>query len=126
MSIRKGRITDLPELQEKFRNAKGLNIYTVNSKYMYVFEENGEIIAFLYGDVGEISRMAILCGLEVLEKYRHKKIATTLINTFETDLKKENYIGIFVFYNDKYGLSKFYEKNGFKEEDTLTAKIKDI
>lgn len=126
MSIRKGRITDLAELQEKFKNAKGLNIYTVNSKYMYVFENEGEIIAFLYGDIGENSRMAILCGLEVLEKHRHKKIATTLINRFETDLKQDNCIGIFVFYNDKYGLSKFYEKNGFKTEDTLAAKIKNI
>ncbi len=124
--IRKGRLTDIDELKNRFIYAKGININSFRSKYMYVVENKGKIIAFLYGDRLQNVNSAILLGLEVIEEYRHQKIATSLLKVFENDLKEENCEAISVFCNNTNGELEFYRKVGFKTEDTLYASLKEI
>ena len=124
--IRKGRLTDIDELKNRFIYAKGININSFRSKYMYVVENKGKIIAFLHGDRLQNVNSAILLGLEVIEEYRHQKIATSLLKVFENDLKEENCEAILVFCNNTNGELEFYRKVGFKTEDTLYASLKEI
>ena len=126
MKIRKGKVNDLVELHSKFKYSKGISIYSCNSNYLYVVEQNGQIVAYLYGDKLESSRTGILLSIEVLEEYRKRKIATNLINNFESDLKKSNCNSILVFYNNDNGQQEFYEKVGFDKKDTLFAGLKEI
>ena len=79
-------------------------------------EDCGNVIAYLYGDITKSSRTSILFGVEVLQEYRNKNIATSLIKCFEYDLKKDNCGSILVFYN----------KMGFEIGDNLTVALKDI
>ena len=126
MEIRKGKLDDLTELQKNFVRARDLSVYSFNSNYMYIVEDDNKIIAFLYGDKTENSGAGILLELEVLQNYRNKKIATNLIKRFEEDLKQENCNGILVFYSFDKNLYKFYNKIGFKNKDTLLAGLKEI
>ncbi|MCI9039609.1 MAG: GNAT family N-acetyltransferase [Clostridia bacterium] len=126
MEIRKGKLDDLTELQKNFVRARDLSVYSFNSNYMYIVEDDNKIIAFLYGDKTENSGAGILLELEVLQDYRNKKIATNLIKRFEEDLKQENCNGILVFYSFDENLYKFYNKIGFKNKDTLLAGLKEI
>lgn len=126
MRTRKGKVTDLIDLKENFTYTKGFNINTFNSNYLYVVEDNKKIIAYLYGDKTENSRTSILYGVEVLEEYRNKKIATRLIKKFEKDLKEDNCGSILVFYNKYDGLDKFYKKVGFEIGINLVTGLKDI
>ncbi len=126
MEIRKGKLDDLTELQKNFVRARDLSVYSFNSNYMYIVEDDNKIIAFLYGDKTENSDAGILLELEVLQDYRNKKIATNLIKRFEEDLKQENCNGILVFYSFDENLYKFYNKIGFKNKDTLLAGLKEI
>ena len=126
MEIRKGKLDDLTELQKNFVRARDLSVYSFNSNYMYIAEDDNKIIAFLYGDKTENSGAGILLELEVLQDYRNKKIATNLIKRFEEDLKQENCNGILVFYSFDENLYKFYNKIGSKNKDTLLAGLKEI
>lgn len=126
MEIRKGIATDLKALQKSFIRAKDMSVCSFNSNYMYIVEDKGKIIAFLYGDKTENSGAGILLELEVLQSYRNKKVATNLIKKFEEDLKQENCSGILVFYSFNENLYQFYNKVGFKSGDTLLAGLKEI
>lgn len=72
------------------------------------------------------SRTAILFGIEVLQEYRNKNIATNLIKCFEDNLKKDNCGSILVFYNKNDNLGEFYNKIGFEIGDNLAVALKDI
>ncbi len=126
MEIRNGKLSDLEELHENFVHAKGLTHYSINNDYMYIVEDKGKIIAFLYGDKTIFSNSGILLGLEVLKEYRHKGIATNLTKRFENDLKHKYCKQILVFFNNNDNQLEFYKKVGFKREDFLCSGLKEI
>lgn len=126
MIIRNAIVTDINEIKKKFVYAKRFNVKTFDSDYIYVAEDCGNVIAYLYGDMTKSSRTAILFGIEVLQEYRNKNIATNLIKCFEDNLKKDNCDSILVFYNKNDNLGKFYNKIGFEIGDNLAVALKDI
>lgn len=126
MEIRKAKFEDLLPIKSSFIYSKNFGISIFNSDYIYVCTENDIVIGYLYGNITKNEDMAILIGLEVLEKYRNKKIATKLIEQFKNDLKKTNCTSIVVHYNNKENLNQFYEKNGFDEMKNISTSIKVI
>lgn len=86
---------------------------------MYIAKAQDEVIAFLYGfiqDTGKIKLpIAHLTFIYVVEKYRNKKVATDLINSFCQEIKDKNIEIIEVkSFNQNEAANKLYEKLGFK------------
>lgn len=107
------------------------NLYNKNNNVLYVAKEDEQIVGYVYCKINSLENgptnelEALIDGLYVIEKYRNKGIATTLINKAKQWCKDNNvkYIMINVLENNKKAL-KLYNKQNFENyEKTLRFSI---
>lgn len=102
------------------------NLYYKNNNVLYVAKEDEQVVGYVYckinsfdnGPTNELE--ALIDGLYVIEKYRNKGIATTLINKAKQWCKDNNvkYIMINVLENNKKAL-KLYNKQNFENYEKI-------
>ena len=100
-----------------------------NTKFLYLGEDNTEIIGYIYGyfknDDTNQNNIAYLDALYIKEKYRHQGIANNLIEAFKKWAKENNCTSMEVNICSKNIKAKnLYLKNKFQNfKETLKCKI---
>lgn len=108
------------------------NIIPNNSNFVLVAESNNKIIGYLFGyiiDNGDayLEKTSKLEAVYVIDEFRKKGVATSLIKEFKLWSLKNNvkYIEVQVL-NDNTNAINLYNENGFKKfKSTLRTQIEE-
>ncbi len=100
-----------------------------NTKFLYLAEDNKEIIGYIYGyfnkDVTTNDKVAYLDALFIDSNYRHQGIANKLIDEFKKWTKENNCTSMEVnVCSNNIKAKNLYIKNNFQSfKETLKCKI---
>lgn len=120
-----------PNTNENFEVSNWFeNLYFKDDYVLYIAIIDEKIVGYVYAKIKELdftsikNEEVIIDGLYVLENYRNKKIATSLINKVKEWSKDKNIdtISLNVMYNNDVA-KKLYTKLGF-EGFSITLKCK--
>lgn len=96
------------------------NIINKDCNIIYVAEEDNKIVGYLYGYIKEndvtLENTAVLDALYVIDEYRNKGVATSLVNGFKSWSRENNarYIEVQVL-NKNIDAFNLYKMLGFNE-----------
>jgi ribosomal protein S18 acetylase RimI-like enzyme len=140
MTIREFAITDHDSVLKLWDSVKGvctckkcmfldsreqIEKYLARNPGMSFVAEENEIIGVVLA--GHDGRTGLIYRLTVSEEFHNNKIGSRLVDRAVQALKKEGLTNVKAFVlNDNHGGNAFWEKIGFKENDTAVTRVMEI
>jgi len=115
MIIRYAEITDYSWLREHDKHiSEEILITKIESKEIYVVEENRELIGWLRYNLFW-DNVPFMNLIYFLEKYRRKGMGKKLVNYWENEMKKKGYKNVLTSTQSNEEAQHFFKKIGYAE-----------